>query len=193
MVVNGHVDNDLTLENLAKQVITAARAGADIVAPSSMMDGQVGYLRQSLDAAGFSGMPIMAYSTKFASSFYGPFRMAAQSSVQGDRRGYQIDPPNGREGIRESLLDEAEGADILMVKPGMPYLDILARLREKTHLPIAVYQASGEYAMIKFAAEAGAIDEKDAVRETLAAFKRAGADLVISYFAREFVRGAFDE
>lgn len=131
VVVNGYVDNDLTLENLAKQVITAARAGADLVAPSSMMDGQVGYLRQSLDAAGFSGMPIMAYSTKFASSFYGPFRMAAQSSVQGDRRGYQIDPPNGREGIRESLLDEAEGADILMVKPGMPYLDILARLREK--------------------------------------------------------------
>ncbi|PDT81364.1 porphobilinogen synthase [Sinorhizobium sp. BJ1] len=193
VVVNGHVDNDLTLENLAKQVIAAARAGADIVAPSSMMDGQVGYLRQSLDAAGFSGMPIMAYSTKFASSFYGPFRIAAQSSVRGDRRGYQIDPPNGREGIRESPLDEAEGADILMVKPGMPYLDILARLREKTNLPIAAYQASGEYAMIKFAAAAGAIDEKDAVRETLAAFKRAGADLVISYFAREFVRGAFDE
>lgn len=131
VVVNGHVDNDLTLENLSKQVVTAARAGADLVASSSMMDGQVGYLRQSLDAAGFSGMPIMAYSTKFASSFYGPFRIAAQSSVQGDRKGYQIDPPNGREGIRESLLDEAEGADILMVKPGMPYLDILARLREK--------------------------------------------------------------
>jgi porphobilinogen synthase len=188
VVENGQVVNDATLVNLARQAITAARAGADTVAPSAMMDGQVRAIRQGLDEAGFDNTPIMAYSSKFASSFYGPFRAAAGCELKGDRKAYQMDPMNGREAIRESLLDEAEGADILMVKPGLPYLDVLARLRERTLLPIAVYQVSGEYAMIKFAAEAGALDEKRVVVETLGAFKRAGADLILTYFARDLAR-----
>ncbi|MER2519214.1 MAG: porphobilinogen synthase [Bdellovibrionales bacterium] len=188
-VVEGpHVHNDRTIGNLGRQAVTAAKAGADIIAPSSMMDGQVTAIREALDADGYEDVPIMAYSSKFASAFYGPFRAAAGCELKGDRKAYQMDPMNGREAIRESLLDEDEGADILMVKPGLPYLDILARLRERTLLPLAVYQVSGEYAMIKFAAAAGAVDEKRVVRETLCAFKRAGADLILTYFARDFAR-----
>lgn len=188
---SGHVDNDLTLKNLAQQAINAANAGADIIAPSAMMDGQISALRQALDTSGHMDIPLMSYSSKFASAFYGPFRTAAGCDLKGDRKTYQMDPLNGREALRESFLDEAEGADMLMVKPGLAYLDILARLRERTLLPLAVYQVSGEYAMIKFAAAAGALDEKRVVRETLGAFKRAGADLIISYFARDIAREGF--
>ena len=191
VIKHDHVHNDHTLENLAKQAVNAAKAGADIVAPSAMMDGQITSMRQALDAAGFEDLPIMAYSTKFASGFYGPFRAAAGCDLKGDRKTYQMDPMNGREALRESALDEAEGADFLMVKPGMPYLDVLARLRERTLLPLAVYQVSGEYAMIKFAAAAGALDEKRIVRESLGAFKRAGADLILTYFARDIAREGF--
>jgi porphobilinogen synthase len=148
-----------------------------------MMDGQVQAIRQALDQQGHDLMPIMAYSSKFASCFYGPFRVAAGTALEGDRKGYQLDPANGREALRESFEDAAEGADILMVKPGLPYLDILARLRDHSLLPLAAYQVSGEYAMIKFAAAAGAIDEDAAIMESLIAFKRAGADLVMTYFA----------
>ena len=185
---NDQVSNDITIENLGRQAIAMAEAGADIVAPSGMMDGQVAAIRHALDAAGHPDMPIMAYSTKFASAFYGPFRAAAGCELKGDRKTYQLDPMNGREAIRESLLDEAEGADMLMVKPGLPYLDVLTRLRQQTLLPIAVYQVSGEYAMIRFAAAAGAIDEELVVRETLGAFKRAGANLIVSYFTRDLIR-----
>ncbi len=188
VVHDGQVDNDRTLALLARQCVVAAEAGADLVAPSAMMDGQVAAIRRGLDAAGFGQTPVMAYSSKFASAFYGPFRAAAGCDLQGDRMAYQMDPANGREALRESAADEAEGADLLMVKPGMPYLDVLARIRERTDLPLAVYQVSGEYAMIKFAAQAGAIDEERVVREALGAFKRAGADLVLSYFAREVIR-----
>ena len=159
-----------------------------VVAPSASMDGQVAAIRRALDVAGHAETGIMAYSSKFASAFYGPFRAAAGCELHGDRKAYQMDPMNGREALRESLLDEAEGADILMVKPGLPYLDVLTRLRERTLLPLAAYQVSGEYAMIKFAAAAGAIDEHRVVRETLGAFKRAGADLILSYFARNVIR-----
>lgn len=186
---DGQVDNDKTLFNLARQAVAAAKAGADIVAPSSMMDGQIAAIRQGLDEEGLSMTPIMSYSTKFASAFYGPFRAAAGCELKGDRKAYQMDPMNGREALRESALDEAEGADFLMVKPGLAYLDILAKLRAQTQLPIAVYQVSGEYAMIKFAAAAGALDEKRIVPETLGAFKRAGADLILTYFARDVARG----
>jgi len=191
LTAEGGVDNDKTLVNLAKQAVVAARAGADIVAPSSMMDGQIKAIREGLDDAGFEMTPIMSYSTKFASAFYGPFREAAGCGLKGDRKQYQMDPMNGREALRESALDEAEGADFLMVKPGLAYLDILAKLRAQTELPIAVYQVSGEYAMIKFAAAAGALDEKRIVRETLGAFKRAGADLILTYFARDMAREGF--
>ena len=183
--------NDATLENLARQAVVAADAGADLIAPSAMMDGQIGAIRRALDGAGHAGVPIMAYSTKFASAFYGPFRAASGCDLQGDRKTYQMDPMNGREALRESQEDEAEGADLLMVKPGLAYLDILAGIRARTLLPMAVYQVSGEYAMIKFAAQAGALDEKRAVRETLGAFKRAGADLILSYFARDVAREGF--
>lgn len=190
VVRDGCVDNDATLENLARQAVVAAEAGADMVAPSAMMDGQIAAMREALDDAGFDEVPIMAYSSKFASSLYGPFRAAAGSSLKGDRKTYQMDPMNGREALRESLLDEAEGADILMVKPALAYLDVLAGVRSRSLLPIAAYQVSGEYAMIKFAAQAGAIDEARAVRETLGSIKRAGADLIITYFARDIARGA---
>jgi porphobilinogen synthase len=186
-----HVDNDRTLNNLVRQAVASAQAGADVIAPSAMMDGQIAALREGLDEAGFTDMPLMAYSSKFASAFYGPFRAAAGCELKGDRKTYQMDPFNGREALRESLLDEAEGADFLMVKPGLPYLDILAKVREQTLLPLAVYQVSGEYAMIKFAAQAGALDEKRVVRETLGAFKRAGADLILTYFARDIARQGF--
>jgi porphobilinogen synthase len=191
-VIDGdHVHNDMTLNNLVLQAVSSARAGADVIAPSAMMDGQIAALRQGLDEAGFTDMPLMAYSSKFASAFYGPFRAAAGCDLKGDRKTYQIDPFNGREALRESIMDQAEGADFLMVKPGLPYLDILAKVREASLLPLAVYQVSGEYAMIKFAANAGALDEKRAVRETLSAFKRAGADLILTYFARDIAWEGF--
>ena len=183
VIVHGDVHNDRTIANLGTQAVVAAEAGVDVVAPSGMMDGQVAAIRAALDEAGHPNLPIMAYSSKFASGFYGPFREASGTSLKGDRRTYQMDPGNGREALRESLDDEAEGADILMVKPGMPYLDVLARLREHTLLPLAVYQVSGEYAMIRFAAQAGAIDEDTSIMESLLAFKRAGADLILTYFA----------
>jgi porphobilinogen synthase len=183
---DGDVDNDRTLDNLARQALVATDAGADMLAPSGMMDGTIATLRQVLDQNGYETLPLMAYSTKFASHFYGPFREAAGCALgKGNRRTYQMDPANGREAIRESLIDEAEGADILMVKPGMPYLDVLTRLRDQTRLPLAVYQVSGEYAMIRLAAQAGAIDEKAVMMESLLAFKRAGADLILTYFAPE--------
>jgi porphobilinogen synthase len=191
VIEHDHVHNDQTLENLTRQAVNSVRAGADMIAPSAMMDGQVLSIRDGLDEAGFTDTPIMAYSSKFASAFYGPFRAASGCDLKGDRKTYQMDPFNGREAIRESLVDEAEGADFLMVKPGLPYLDVLAKLREHTLLPLAVYQVSGEYAMIKFACAAGALDEKRVVRETLGAFKRAGADLILSYFARDIGREGF--
>ena len=191
-VIHGEdVHNDHTIENLARQAVVAARAGADMIAPSAMMDGQVAAIRGALDGAGFSSLPIMAYSTKFASAFYGPFRAAAGCDLKGDRKAYQMDPMNGREAIRESLTDEAEGADILMVKPALPYLDVLSQVRAHSLLPLAAYQVSGEYAMIKFAALAGAIDEHRVVRETLGGIKRAGADLILTYFAMDIARQGF--
>jgi porphobilinogen synthase len=191
VIEDGHVANDVTITNLAKQAVAAAAAGADMVAPSAMMDGQVKAIREALDDAGHIDTPIMSYSSKFASVFYGPFRAAAGCDLKGDRKSYQMDPMNAREALRESLLDEAEGADILMVKPALAYLDVLARLRERTLLPLAAYQVSGEYSMIKFAAASGALDEKCAVRETLGAIKRAGADLILTYFARDIAREGF--
>ncbi len=191
VIEHGYVHNDMTVANLAAQAVVAASAGADIIAPSAMMDGQVAAIRRALDEENFADTPIMAYSSKFASSFYGPFRAAAGCELKGDRKAYQMDPMNGREALRESLIDESEGADILMIKPAMPYLDVLSRLRERTLLPLAAYQVSGEYAMIKFAAAAGALDEKRAVRETLGAIKRAGADLILTYFARDVAREGF--
>ncbi len=188
VIEDGHVANDETIANLARQAVAAVEAGADMVAPSAMMDGQVKAIRTALDQNGYSDIPIMSYSSKFASAFYGPFRAAAGCDLKGDRKAYQMDPMNAREALRESALDEEEGADILMVKPALAYLDVLARLREQTLLPLAAYQVSGEYAMIKFAAAAGAIDEKRVVQETLGAIKRAGADMILTYFARDFAR-----
>lgn len=182
---NNQVNNDLTVENLVKQSITAARAGADMLAPSSMMDGQVKAIRQGLDGAGFKDVAILAHAVKFASSFYGPFRAAVDCDLDGDRKGYQLDCANGRQALQEALLDEQEGADILMVKPGTPYLDVLANLRKETFLPLAAYQVGGEYAAIKFAALAGALDEKQVVFETLTGFKRAGAVLIVSYYTKQ--------
>ena len=181
----GGVDNDATLANLAEQALVAARAGADMIAPSAMMDGQVSAIRTALDAGGFTHMPIMAYSSKFASAFYGPFRAAAGCDLKGDRKQYQMNPANAREALRESLEDEAQGADILMVKPALAYLDVIKDIRAHSLLPVAAYQVSGEYAMIKFAAAAGALDEKRIVHETLLAMKRAGADVILSYFAMD--------
>jgi porphobilinogen synthase len=183
-VLHDHgVDNDATLINLGKQAVAAAHAGADFIAPSAAMDGQVAAIRHALDAAGFTDTAIMSYSTKFASSFYGPFREAAGTSLKGDRKTYQMNPMNRREALRESLIDQAEGADALMVKPAGAYLDIIRDVRDNTTLPLAAYQVSGEYAMIKFAAQAGAISEREVVLESLGAIKRAGADLIFSYFA----------
>jgi porphobilinogen synthase len=191
VIHNDDVHNDHTIENLGKQSVVAAEAGADMIAPSSMMDGQVAAIRSALDTSGFSHVPVMAYSSKFASAYYGPFRDAAGCELKGDRKAYQMNPMNGREALRESEIDEAEGADILMVKPGLPYLDVLTQIRQRSLLPLAVYQVSGEYAMIKFAAQAGAIDEHRVVRETLGAFKRAGADLILTYFAMDIARQGF--
>ncbi|EKT56200.1 porphobilinogen synthase [Providencia sneebia] len=178
-----HVDNDATIYNLGQQAVAAASAGADFIAPSAAMDGQVMAIRQALDAAGFTDTAIMSYSTKFASALYGPFRDAAGSCLKGDRKTYQMNPMNRREAIHESLIDAQEGADALMVKPAGAYLDIIRDLRERTELPIGAYQVSGEYAQIKFAAMAGAIDETRVVLETLGSIKRAGADLIFTYFA----------
>ncbi len=180
------IDNDASLRQLAAMSLVHAEAGADFVAPSDMMDGRVGYLRQELDRAGYTEVGLLSYAVKYASAFYGPFREAARSAPGfGDRSSYQMDPRNAREALREAALDEAEGADLLMVKPALAYLDILARLRPATHLPLVAYNVSGEYAMLKAGAQAGVLDEARAVRETLLAIKRAGADLIISYHAFE--------
>ncbi|WP_074013519.1 porphobilinogen synthase [Candidatus Sodalis sp. SoCistrobi] len=191
-VMHGNgVDNDATLMNLGRQAVAAARAGADFIAPSAAMDGQVQAIRAALDGAGFIDTAVMAYSTKFASAFYGPFREAGGTALKGNRKTYQMNPMNRREAIRESLLDEQEGADALMVKPAGAFLDTIRDIREATHLPLAAYQVSGEYAMIKFAAGAGAIDERQIVRETLGAIKRAGADIILSYFALDIAEQGF--
>ncbi|WP_115783729.1 MULTISPECIES: porphobilinogen synthase [Paraburkholderia] len=185
VVHNGDVENDATLLNLGKQAVAAAQAGADVIAPSAAMDGQVAAIRAALDANGLTGTPVFSYSTKFASALYGPFREAAESALLGDRKAYQMNPMNRREAVRESLADEAEGADALMVKPAGAYLDIIREIRDATRLPLGAYQVSGEYAMIKFAAAAGAIDEARVVRETIGAIKRAGADMIFTYFAMD--------
>jgi len=179
------VDNDATLINLQRQVVMAAQAGVDMIAPSGMMDGMIAAIRQALDEAGFTHIPVMSYSTKFASAFYGPFRDAVDSTFKGNRNTYQMDFANAREALAESLQDEAEGADILMVKPGTAYLDILAHIRANSSRPLAVYHVSGEYAIIKAGAAAGVIDEQAIVLETMTAFKRAGADLIITYYAEK--------
>jgi porphobilinogen synthase len=185
-VREGEVDNDLTLELLAKTAISHAEAGADAVAPSDMMDGRIGTIRHQLDEEGHSATPIIAYSAKYASAYYGPFRDAAESSPEfGDRRGYQLDPANGDEAVREALLDLDEGADMLMVKPATPYLDIVRRVRDATGAPVAAYHVSGEYSMLKAAAENGWIDERAAVLETLTSIRRAGADAIVTYHAKE--------
>ena len=182
----GLVDNDATLELLARTAVSQAAAGAGVVAPSAMMDGQVGAIRAALDEAGFTDTAVMGYSVKFASAFYGPFRDAAGSAPQfGDRRGYQMDPPNAREAQREVALDLAEGADVVMVKPALAYLDIIHRVRPHVPVPLAAYNVSGEYAMVKAAAAAGWLDERAAVLEILTALARAGADLLITYHAKE--------
>ncbi len=185
VVVGDHVDNDLSLQNLQKQVVIAAEAGADMVAPSAMMDGQVLAIREALDMTGFTDVGILSYASKFASNLYGPFRAAADCDLKGDRKTYQIDPANRRQAIMEALADEEEAADMLMVKPGIMYLDILSELRSQTELPLVAYQVSGEYAMIKAAAEKGIIDEQKIVLETLVSFRRAGADMIISYYAEQ--------
>jgi len=186
MIEKGEVANDLTLEVLAEQAVSHARAGADMVAPSAMMDGQVGALREGLDEAGFDAVPIMAYSAKYASCFYGPFREAAESAPAfGDRRAYQMDPANSDEAMREITLDVAEGADIIMVKPALAYLDVIRRAKEEFDLPLAAYNVSGEFAMVKAAAQMGWIDGERAMLESLTAIRRAGADMIITYFAPE--------
>ncbi len=189
-VIKGReVDNDPTLELLAKMAVSHAQAGADIVAPSDMMDGRVGAIRSALDDEGLDGVPIMAYSAKYASAFYGPFRDAAESPPQfGDRRGYQMDPANGDEALREVELDIAEGADIVMVKPALAYLDIIWRVKQEFGLPVAAYNVSGEFAMVKAAAANGWLDERRAATEVLTAIRRAGADILITYFAKDLAR-----
>jgi porphobilinogen synthase len=183
---DGRVDNDPSLELLARTAIAQARAGADIIAPSDMMDGRVGAIRTALDEEGFADVPIMAYSAKFASAYYGPFREAAGSTPSfGDRRSYQMDPGNGDEALREAALDVEEGADVLMVKPALPYLDVLWRIKQQSRMPVAAYNVSGEYAMVKAAAAAGYLDERSTVLETLTSIRRAGADIVITYHAKD--------
>jgi porphobilinogen synthase len=186
---DGSVDNDATLELLARAATSQARAGADVIAPSDMMDGRVGFIRQALDEDGHTDTPILSYSAKFASAFYGPFRIAADSAPAfGDRRSYQMDPGNGGEAVRETRLDVDEGADIVMVKPALPYLDLIRRIKQETDMPLAAYNVSGEYAMVKAAAAAGHLDEKAAVLEILTAIRRAGADIVITYHAKDAAR-----
>jgi porphobilinogen synthase len=189
VVRGGEVLNDESLELIARTAVSQAEAGADIVAPSAMMDGQVGAIREGLDDAGFGNVAIMAYAVKYASAFYGPFREAADSAPAfGDRRAYQMDAANAREAMREAELDVMEGADFLMVKPATPYLDILRAVRERFDLPLAAYHVSGEYAMIKAAAERGWIDEKRVMLETLTCIRRAGADVILTYYAVEAAR-----
>jgi len=189
IIQDGDVANDVTLEVLADTAVSHARAGAHVVAPSDMMDGRVAAIRSSLDGEGFDSTSILAYSAKYASAFYGPFRDAAHSAPSmGDRRGYQMDPANAREAIREALLDVEEGADMVMVKPALPYLDVLRSLRDQTRVPLAAYQVSGEYAMIAAAAAQGLVDERAAVLEALTAIRRAGADMVITYHAARAAR-----
>jgi porphobilinogen synthase len=186
---HGEIDNDATLPLLAQVACSYARAGADVVAPSDMMDGRVSAIRGALDADGFSAVAIMAYSVKYASAFYGPFREAAGSAPQfGDRRSYQMDPPNLREALREVALDIAEGADIVMVKPGLPYLDIVRAVRDACDVPLAVYNVSGEYSMVKAAIANGWLDAERTVDEVLVSFVRAGADIIITYFAKEYAQ-----
>jgi porphobilinogen synthase len=183
---DGTVDNDTTLELLARTGASQAAAGADVIAPSDMMDGRVGVLRRRLDEEGWVDLPILAYSAKFASAFYGPFREAADSTPAfGDRRGYQMDPANPDEAVREALLDVEEGADVVMVKPALPYLDVIRRVKDATRVPVAAYNVSGEYAMVKAAAAAGWLDERGAVLEALTGIRRAGADIVITYHAKD--------
>jgi len=189
VVVNGYVDNDKTLKLLAKTALSHAQAGADIVAPSDMMDGRVKAIRQALDGGGFQDIPILAYAAKYASYFYGPFREAAESAPEfGDRRSYQMDPPNWREAMREIEQDIVEGADIVMVKPALPCLDVIRKARDTFNYPLAAYNVSGEYSMVKAAAQRGWLDERGAVLEILTAIKRAGADIIITYHAKEAAR-----
>jgi len=189
VIKDGDVDNDMTLELLARMALSHARAGGDMVAPSDMMDGRVGAIRETLDEAGFDSIPIMSYAAKYASAFYGPFREAAESPPKfGDRRSYQMDPANSDEAIREVAMDVDEGADLIMVKPALPYLDVIWRVRNAFDLPLAAYNVSGEFAMIKAAAQNGWIDGDSCMMEALTSIKRAGADLIISYHALEAVR-----
>jgi len=186
VVEDGKILNDVTVQQLQKQVVMQAYAGSDIVAPSDMMDGRIGAIRDALDSEGFTDVSTMAYTAKYASAYYGPFRDALDSHPGfGDKKTYQQDPGNGREAYIETMLDVAEGADILMVKPGMPYLDVIARMRQSTHLPIAAYHVSGEYAMMKAAVEKGWLDEKKTVLETMMCFKRAGTDIILTYYAKQ--------
>ncbi|MFC1536511.1 porphobilinogen synthase [Pseudomonadota bacterium] len=189
-VLDGHeVDNDATLANLQKEAVSYAEAGIDMVAPSGMMDGMIGAIRAGLDSSGFENLPIMSYAVKYASAYFGPFRDAADSTPSfGDRASYQMDPANSREALREAMLDIEEGADILMVKPGLAYMDIIRSVKDATDLPMAVYNVSGEYAMVKAAAEKGWIDEKRVVLETMLSFKRSGADIILSYHALDAAR-----
>jgi porphobilinogen synthase len=189
IIKDGDVDNDATLELLAREALSHVKAGADMVAPSDMMDGRVAAIRETLDEHGFDSIPIMSYAVKYASGYYGPFREAADSTPQfGDRRSYQMDPANRLEALREAASDIEEGADIIMVKPGLPYLDILRDLRNEYNLPLAVYNVSGEYSMVKAAAQKGWIDEERVVMETMLGFKRAGADIIITYHAMDVAR-----
>lgn len=183
VLVSDHVDNDLTLQNLQKQAVVAAEAGADMVAPSAMMDGQVMAIRDALDITGFADVGILTYASKFSSALYGPFRAATDCGVEGGRHTYQLDPANGRQALMESVLDEEEGADMLMVKPAGGYLDVIQTLRHKSNLPVAAYQVSGEYAMMKLAAQNGLVNEKEMVLESLTSLRRAGADFIITYNA----------
>ena len=191
VVEGGEVQNDPTLELLARMAVSHAKAGAHVVAPSDMMDGRVGAIRDALDAAGYAALPILSYAAKYASSFYGPFREAADSAPQfGDRRGYQMDPANVREALREVRLDVEEGADIVMVKPALPYLDVIRAVKESFDRPVAAYNVSGEYAMVKAAAARGWIDEERMMREILTSIRRAGADVILTYHAKDFARRA---
>ena len=189
-VLNGEeVDNDATLPLLGRMAVSHAEAGADVVAPSDMMDGRVAAIRTALDGAGHGQVPILSYAVKYASAFYGPFREAAESAPAfGDRRGYQMDPANANEAVREALLDIEEGADVVMVKPALPYLDVIRRVKDATRVPVAAYNVSGEYAMVKAAAAAGWLDERGSVLEALTAIRRAGADIVITYHAKDAAR-----
>jgi porphobilinogen synthase len=188
-VVDGDVDNDATLEWLARAAVSHARAGADVVAPSDMMDGRVAAIRRALDEAGYARIPILSYAAKFASCFYGPFREAAESAPQfGDRRSYQMDPANGREAMREIALDLEEGADMIMIKPALPYLDLIRQARDRFDVPLAAYQVSGEFSMIVAAARNGWIDRERAMLESLTSIRRAGADFILTYFARDAAR-----